>query len=246
MIRSRLRTLRRRLRRTREHALGRLYGVVVGVDTDRSLVALTFDDGPDPVTTPRVLEVLERHGARATFFMIGRQARRHPDLVARVAAAGHTVAHHTADHLSLTELDRATMRSQIAGGYEAVMPYGVRLFRPPRGHLDLTAWRVVRSEGHEIVAWTGHAFDWTAQDAPTLTARLQACLKPGAIVLLHDAPQRGDATDGSARSELLVGLEEVLAAPNSWRFVTVPELLVAGRPRRLARWQSPTPEAPSS
>ncbi len=246
MTRARLRTIRRRLRAARESLVGRLYGVVVGVDVKLPLVALTFDDGPDPVTTPRVLDVLERHGARGTFFMVGQRARRHPELVARVAAAGHTVAHHTLDHLSLPGLDHERVRSQIADGYEAVKPHGVRLFRPPRGHLDLATWRVVRREGHEIIAWTRHAFDWTTQDEPTLTARLQTCLMPGAIVLLHDAPQRCDAVDGSARSELLGALEGLLGAQGPWRFVTVPELLAAGRPRRLVRWHLPTPDTRAS
>lgn len=242
MIRARLRSVRRRWRRARATLLGRFHGVVVGVDTERPLVALTFDDGPHPITTPRVLEVLEHYRARGTFFMVGQQARRHPELVARVAAAGHTVAHHTLDHLSLPSLDRAAKRAQIAGGYQAVLPYGVRLFRPPRGHLDLATWHAVRREGHDIVAWTGHAFDWTAQDAPTLAARLRSCLQPGSIILLHDAPQRGDASDGEARSALLSSLEAMLAASDAWRFVTVPELLVSGRPRREVRWQSATPD----
>lgn len=234
----------RALRGGLQRAWGRWLGVIVGVDVDLPLVALTFDDGPDPATTPRILAVLERHGARATFFMVGERARRHPDLVARVAAAGHTVAHHTLDHVSLPGLRRAVLRAQIAGGYDAVQPHGVRLFRPPWGHLDFAAWREARRHGHEIVAWTGHTFDWTRQDVTTLTARLQDCLQPGAIVLLHDAPQRGDAMDGSARSDILAALERVLGAPgNTWRFVTVPELISAGRPRRLVRWRSPTPNA---
>ncbi len=224
--------------------MGRLYGVVVGVDTKQPLVALTFDDGPDPVTTPRFLEVLERHGARATFFMVGQRALRHPDLVARVAAAGHAIAHHTLDHLSLPGIGRERLRAQVAGGYEAVKPYGVRLFRPPWGHLDRAAWRVIRSEGHEIIAWTGHAFDWTPQASPMVTTHLQACLRPGAIILLHDAPQRCDAADGSARTGLLTALETVLRGPTPWRFVTVPELLASGRPRRLVRWQLPAASVP--
>lgn len=241
MIRSRLRAVRRRLRRLREQLLGRLYGVIVGVATEQPLIALTFDDGPDPVTTPAVLDILARHGARATFFMVGDAARRHPDIAATVAAAGHAVAHHTLEHVSLPGLGREEVRRQIVGGFEAIGPTCERLFRPPWGHLDRVAFQTARRAGNEVVAWSGHAFDWTSQDASSLTERLRATLAPGAIVLLHDARQRCDAEDGP-RAELLLALDAVLAASkHTWRFVSLPELLAAGRPQRETRWRTAPP-----
>lgn len=242
MIRSRLRTVRRKLRRTREQLFGRLYGVIVGVATDRPLIALTFDDGPDPATTPAVLAILARHGAHATFFMVGDAARRHPDIVAEVAAAGHAVAHHTLEHVSLPGLDRDEVHRQIVGGFEAIGPTCERLFRPPWGHLDRLTFRTARRAGNEVVAWSGHAFDWTPQTASSLAERLRATLAPGAIVLLHDARQRSDAKD-RPRADLLLALDAVLTTSRDpWRFVSLPELLAAGRPRRETRWRTASPQ----
>src|SRR5436305_9326701 len=88
-------------------------GSVIRVDTGEPAIALTFDDGPHPVETPRVLELLERHGARGTFFMVGKSARRHPEIVARAAAAGHAVANHSWDHPSFRRIRGSYRRAQI-------------------------------------------------------------------------------------------------------------------------------------
>jgi peptidoglycan-N-acetylglucosamine deacetylase len=228
---------RRAVRALGARLLGALAGTVVSVDIDRPWAALTFDDGPDGATTPLLLDLLARHRARATFFMVGAAARRHPALVARAAAEGHAIGHHTDDHVSLAGLDRATVRAQIAGGFDAVGPHGVRLFRPPYGHLDPAAWWAARRGGHEVVAWSGHVEDWTELDAATLAARLRAALHPGAIVLLHDGRQPGEP-EGVPRRALLDALDDVLAA-SAWTFVTVPQLMAAGRPRRRTRWRAP-------
>lgn len=244
-MRTWLRTVRRSLREAGERFRGGLHGTVVGVQMNHPMVALTFDDGPHPVTTPRVLEVLARHGAMATFFMVGREARRYPELVAQVAAAGHAIGHHTLDHVSLPGLPADALQTQVMDGYAAVGPECARLFRPPWGHLDLAAWRVARNAGHEVIAWSGHVFDWLPQDAALLTDRLKARLEPGAIVLLHDAPQVGDP-EGEPREALLAALDGLLeTAGSEWRFVTVPQLLAAGRPRRRVRWRR-APEDPGA
>lgn len=233
-----IRSAQRAVRSVRSRLLGRWFGTVVSVKTDLPWVALTFDDGPHPVTTPKVLEVLSRHDAHATFFMVGQAARRAPDLVRQVAASGHAIGHHTLDHVKLPGLERAEVEAQVTGGFEAVGPACDRLFRPPFGHIDRTSYRVIRRAGHDVITWSGHASDWASQDADALTARLNACLRPGAIVLLHDLPMPVDAP-GAPRAALLQSLERVLAAAAAeWRFVTLPELLTAGRPRRRVRWRS--------
>lgn len=232
------RAARRAWRRAAARLGGRRFGTVVSSRVDAPLVALTFDDGPDPVTTPLVLDVLARHRAHGTFFLVGDAARRHPALVARIAAEGHAIGHHTLEHVSLPGLPPHEVRRQIEGGFAAIGGVCQHLFRPPWGHLDEATWRIARRGGHEVVAWSGHTFDWTAQDAATLVQRLNATLAPGAIVLLHDAPQGGDAPD-APRRELLHALDAVLGANGRrWRFVALPELLAAGRPVREVRWRS--------
>lgn len=232
-------TWRRSVRRAVAQPLDAVFGAVVGGDVTRPIVALTFDDGPDPHTTPRILEVLERCGARGTFFMIGRAARREPALVERVASVGHAIGHHTLDHVSLPGLRARDRVDQVTAGFGAIGPRCARLFRPPFGHFDLATSWTVRRRGHDVVAWSGHAFDWEPQDTATLVARLRPQLVPGAIVLLHDAPQPGDTKEAVPRGALVAALDAVLTdVGTSLEFVTVPELLALGRARRRLRWRA--------
>jgi peptidoglycan/xylan/chitin deacetylase (PgdA/CDA1 family) len=224
---------------TLRSARNRVLGVVVGVDTRQPLMALTFDDGPDPDTTPAILDVLARHRARATFFLIGRAAERYPAIVDDIVRSGHAIGHHTWDHVSLPDLPPAERRSQVAHGAKTMPPEGRRFFRPPYGHLDLASWWTVRRLGHDVVAWSDHIRDWHDEDADTFAARLREVIRPGAIVLLHDARQPFEAAADRPRHALARALDIVLseAEPNL-RFVTVPELLAAGRPTRVVRWRS--------
>ena len=108
---------------------------ITGVATDAPLVALTFDDGPDPAYTPTVLDILREHRVTATFFMIGRLAAAHPELVQRVLREGHTIANHTADHLWLDRLTEPEVRDQVQRGTSLLSHSGASpngYFRPPR------------------------------------------------------------------------------------------------------------------
>jgi peptidoglycan-N-acetylglucosamine deacetylase len=232
------------VRRTNGQALSGLFGIFVGADVERPLVALTFDDGPHPETTPQILDVLARHGARATFFLIGRAAQRHPQVVDSIAAGGHAIAHHTLDHVSLPGLDCRAKRAQIAGGAQAIGTRCERLFRPPWGHIDLATWWTARLHRNQVVAWTHHVTDWIDADAETFAQRLRAALVPGAIILLHDAPQPLERREGAARAALITALDRVLGeSRHAIEFVTVPDLLAAGRPRRRIRWRVAEPLA---
>jgi peptidoglycan-N-acetylglucosamine deacetylase len=238
--------LRSTARRAVDGALAVAFGTIVSVDVSRPMAALTFDDGPHPVTTPRFLDLLERHGARGTFFMIGRAAQAHPELVEQVARAGHAVANHTRDHLSLPGLDERSRREQVRGGAAAIGPRCTRLFRPPYGHLDPATWWTARRLGYAVVAWSGHAFDWVDQDVDSCAQLLRAALCPGAIVLLHDAPHRSEPPGRPPREVLLRALDLVLSEDGrTYQFVTLPELLAAGRPQRRVRWRA-APAAPGT
>lgn len=217
----------------------RTFGAIVAIETAQPVFALTFDDGPHPATTPMILEVLGRHGARATFFMIGEAARSHPEIVTRVSAGGHAVANHTLHHRSLPGLSGPERRAEITDGLEAVGPPAERLLRPPYGHFDLACWRTARRCGHDVVFWSGHAFDWRDADADELAANLRAAIRPGAIVLLHDAPQPSEAGSSNPRAALVSALDRVLGdLGGALQSVTVPELLDLGRTVRRARWVS--------
>jgi len=108
-----------------------LMGIITHVETQEEVAALTFDDGPHPEYTPRLLEILERLQARATFFMVGEAAQRHREIVRRVADAGHAIGNHSWDHPSFPQITGRERREQIRPCERAIAPYGERIFRPP-------------------------------------------------------------------------------------------------------------------
>ncbi|CDM65218.1 polysaccharide deacetylase family protein [Pyrinomonas methylaliphatogenes] len=243
----------RRLRRPLAYALvhlrRRTLGVVTGVETARPIVALTFDDGPHPDSTSVLLDVLHKYGARATFFMVGAMAQAYPRLVERVALAGHAIGNHTFDHLSLAQLGRRERWRQLYACARAIAPYGARLFRPPFGHLNLSARLDLLCAGYEVVTWNVVIEDWFAADSQAMAARLEEEIKPGSIVLLHDAIYREWAEDGAPhhdRTHLIEAVELTLRRLRfRFHFVTVPDLLRCGTAcrrywhvERSADWKS--------
>jgi peptidoglycan/xylan/chitin deacetylase (PgdA/CDA1 family) len=171
--------------------------VVCQGDPSRAEVALTFDDGPDAATTPRVLQALAAAGTRATFFVLGEKARRAPEVLRAIIAAGHDIGIHGETHdrrLSLRPPN--VIAGALAGALDAVATAtGVRptLFRPPLGHVSPRTAAAARSLGLTLVLWSVRARDGNAATTAEQAARrIIAGLRPGAILLLHDAAERGD------------------------------------------------------
>jgi peptidoglycan/xylan/chitin deacetylase (PgdA/CDA1 family) len=169
-------------------------------------VALTFDDGPDPASTPRFLEALDDIGWRATFFMLGDMARRAPGLAAEVAAAGHEVAVHGDTHRSQLRLSPRTVADDIARARDAVaVASGVEptWFRPPFGTLSLGGVLGARRAGLRTVLWTSWGRDWRAEATPqSVVDDVLDGYVDGGTVLLHDsdctsAPHCWQATLGA-------------------------------------------------
>jgi peptidoglycan/xylan/chitin deacetylase (PgdA/CDA1 family)/glycosyltransferase involved in cell wall biosynthesis len=202
----------------------------VSVRTKAQAIALTFDDGPDPATTPVLLDLLARHGARATFFLVGARAARHPELVARIAAEGHEIGNHSWDHPSLPTLDAAGQADQISRTAAVLAPHGGRLMRPPYGDQTFRTHRIARRLGCRVVLWSVNGGDWRGEDADTLAERLIARVGPGAIVLLHDSLQSFEDPAFRDRAPTFAAVERLIAARPGWRFVTVSELLALGQP----------------
>lgn len=164
-----------------------LVGPTTGVP---AAIALTFDDGPDPAVTPRLLEVLAAHDARATFFMCGRAAVRHPEVVRAVVAAGHSVGAHGWDHRPVRSLpprqwDRQIVRPLEALGALTGRP--VRWFRPPWGAVDRSTVAALGRRGVTTMLWSADGLDWQLDDPAHIAARALRHLDPGGVVLLHDA-----------------------------------------------------------
>jgi peptidoglycan/xylan/chitin deacetylase (PgdA/CDA1 family) len=182
-------------------------------------VALTFDDGPDPDVTGALLDLLADRGATATFFLLVDQARTHAGLARRIAAAGHEVALHGADHRRLTEMSFRTAVQyveQARGELERIVGERVRFYRPPYGAQSLKSYVAVRRCGLEVITWSADAADWVDRPASAVASDALAKLSPGTILLLHERlepdPLRGapetsfDRIDVTRR--ILVGLEE--------------------------------------
>jgi peptidoglycan/xylan/chitin deacetylase (PgdA/CDA1 family) len=227
-------------RRRAQRLLGPVAGSLMRVRTAEKAMALTFDDGPDPAATPRLLDVLARQGMRATFFVIGARAVRHPDLVARMIAEGHEIGNHSWDHPSLPTLSAAGVAAQIRRTRAALAPHGQRLLRPPYGHQTLGTHLIARRYGYRVVIWSLSGADWSGEDAGTLLARIRSQAAPGAIVLLHDSLctwMRPEARDRGPTLAAVAALPEQLP---DYRFVTVSELLGCGRPEM--RYWSEAPD----
>ena len=183
-------------------------------------VALTFDDGPGP-RTPEVIERLRRAGARATFFQVGVNVERYPQLARRAAAAGE-VANHTYRHSDLVRLSSAGIRDELRRGSRAIeRATGTRatLFRPPYGSRDARVDAVARELGLRQILWSVDTEDWRHATPDRLIERVRQQLRPGGIVLFHD---HGRAT--------LTALEWLLSElrRRNLRAVTVSDLLARG------------------
>ena len=217
---------------------------IKGVHTSRNVAALTFDDGPHPAFTPELLAILERHRVKATFFMLGRSAEENPDIVKSVAEKGHEIGNHSWDHASFTGIGGATRRNQIRSCANALTPYGNRLFRPPFGHLTWLSNLEARIMRYEVVMWNADSRDWVQQDSKQLSLRLIDMIKPGSIVLLHDAVwisgeesfRKNPPELATDRSGMLEAIEIVLSKiGEDFEFTTVSQLLTYGAPIRHLR-----------
>ena len=189
-----------------------MYGSVLWRGPKRPEVALTFDDGPSPKTTPRVLEELAKADTRATFFMVGRKALVYPALVREVVAAGHEIGLHGFDHDRLFSLRGGRhVADDIARTQAVLQDAGApkpTLFRPPIGFVShFTVWGA-RKAGVTLVGCSARALDGVGQaSAEKVATRLTRALEPGALLAMHDAAELDDYVPAS-----IAALPDVLKA----------------------------------
>jgi len=209
---------------------GNVVGTITRVSTTDPVVALTFDDGPDPEYTPWLLDILEKYQAHATFFMTGQAAQAHPELVKRVAQAGHAIGNHSWDHQSFPLISGRERRAQIRACAKALAPYGERLFRPPYAEQNIASRIDPFLLRYEVVMFNCSSDDWCGGDADTIARDLEKRVRPGSVILLHD--RLSDALDQSYfnREPMLKATETFLEhVGDRFRFVTIPQLLRHGR-----------------
>lgn len=210
---------------------------ITNVETHDPIASLTFDDGPHPVYTPRVLNILKKHGAKATFFMVGEAASRYPEIVRMVVEGGHVIGNHCWNHFDLTHIRSRLMRlKQLWAGSRATAPYCQRLFRPPNGGINDQIRFDALIFRYKVILWSASAQDWIPQGSDEIARKIVHRVRPGSIFLLHD-DIRGSSLPKTQldREPMLDGLEKALAElKRQIRFVTVPELLRSGRP--VSKW----------
>ena len=182
----------------------------------RGEIALTFDDGPDPATTPRVLDLLDARAARSTFFCIGRRVEAHRDVATEIARRGHRVENHSHRHRNaFWFLPPALLREEIERAQEAIARatgHAPRLFRAPAGIRSPLLDPALARAGLDLVAWTRRGFDTVNSDPGRVLARLVRGLAAGDILLLHDGSSARGASGGPVILEVLPRLLDAVEA----------------------------------
>ncbi len=158
--------------------------------TDRPEIWLTIDDGPDAEDTPQILDLLEKHKARATFFLIGERAEQLPGFVAEIVRRGHQVGHHTQTHPvgSFWCASPARVRSELDTGLSSLSLGGAkpRWFRAPVGIKGLFLTDALRQRGLDCVGWSVRSLDSVSRDPARVAERVDKAVRPGSIVLMHE------------------------------------------------------------
>ena len=172
------------------------------VPDDGPVVYLTFDDGPHPVYTPRTLDVLAKHGAQATFFVVGFLAEQWPLIVQRIAHEGHTLANHSWDHRSLARMSRAAFDRSVGRTEEVLGPLATPCIRPPYYDVGRYTQQWAAEHGLKLASWSYSPQDWLGPSAQTIANGIVARSKQGAVILLHDG--------GGPRSSTVRGLDLAL------------------------------------
>ena len=146
-------------------------------------VYLTFDDGPIPEVTPKVLAILDRYGVKATFFMVGENIDKHPEVFEQVVQAGHAIGNHTYNHMKGWKVSTAEYLANVQK-----FPKETKLFRPPYGRTWVWQRRAVKHLGYEIYLWDVLTRDYNPRRTPEAMLRqIQRCTRPGSIINFHDS-----------------------------------------------------------
>lgn len=213
------------------------------VNVPGNYVALTFDDGPHATLTPKALQILNRHGAKGTFFVLGKNVRRNPSIVAAAAAGGHEIGCHTWSHIQMTAKSQATVKNEVQKTVDAIRSAtGVapKVMRPPYGSINSSLVGLMyHNYGMYSILWDVDTNDWRRPGVQTVINRAVNNARPGSIILVHDIhPSTIDALEG-----IVTGLQA-----RGFKLVTVSELIAMGAqaagasaPARLPVVEDPAP-----
>ena len=194
------------------------------VPTETKRIALTFDDGPHPSQTHRILEVLDQYQVKATFFMIGVNVQNYPDAAKEVVSRGHEVGNHTFSHKRIKNLDEAALAKELGAcedALEELCEYHPHLFRPPEGVLNAYVKHCSERGDYTLILWSVDTRDWEVRNADIIAERVLSAVQPGDIVLMHDYVAQSKTPEA-----LEIMLPKLLAL--GYEPVTISELLGIG------------------
>ncbi|MDD5476620.1 MAG: polysaccharide deacetylase family protein [Candidatus Omnitrophica bacterium] len=199
------------------------------IPSSEKAVALTFDDGPSPVWTPKILDVLKEARVKATFFMLGMHVQRYPDVARRVAEEGHEIGNHTYDHHGVFYYKPEELNREVGDAekiIKSITGVKTKYFRPPKAWLTRKEKEQLKGMGYETVLWSLNSKDWVTFDDRYIVKYILRHVRPGDILLFHDSggvfkPEGGKRKETvKAVSRLIEKLRE-----RGYRFVTISELL---------------------
>ncbi len=200
---------------------------------DGPYIAMTFDDGPSPLTTPHLLDLLEQRHIKATFFLIGQNAEKYPDLVRRILADGNEIGNHSWSHPQLSKLSDDRVNQEISKTQDTIKNetgFTPTIMRPPYGALTKKQREWIEQKyGLNIILWSVDPFDWKRPGGAVIEQRILSGARPGAIILSHDIhKQTVDAMPATLAA----------LADKGFKFVTVSQLLAMNKPPAAAAKKS--------
>jgi len=198
--------------------------IVYDIPVSKKIVALTYDDGPYPVYTRQILDILDKYHVKATFFMIGKQMEQYPEIVKMIQTRGHVIGNHTFTHPAnletfsttriIGEIDRCEQVIERMTGKRA------QLFRPPYGFVNGKIANIANKEGYHTILWTVSADHHDAPTPQLMAERVSKMIRPGGIILMHDGKMFIRWKDVAATALIIKSLLK-----KGYHFVTVPQLL---------------------
>ena len=185
-------------------------------------ISLTFDDGPHPYLTPKILEILKKYNIHATFFLVGRNAELYPSIVEKILADGHEIGNHTYTHGKVSQRDFFQMKQEFecceSAIYE-IADYKTKLLRPPEGHLDSKIKAISKQLDYNVILWDVDTRDWAQESPSAICKNVTENVSPGSIILMHDYISYHSPTPEAMEMFIPILLKE------GYRFVVVSDLI---------------------
>lgn len=188
-------------------------------------IALTFDDGPHPRYTPQILDILDEYNIKATFFIVGVNAKNYPDTMEEVIKRGHEIGNHTYSHPHVSCLNSITLKDEVEKCESTVYgltDYKTKLFRPPEGMIDADVRQVLRSLDYKVILWDIDTRDWAHVSPEEIAENVTDNISSGDIILMHDYI----AYDSPTPEAMKIFIPKLLK--KGYKFVVISELIGLG------------------